>query len=254
LPILPIDREGKKHMAVFLVLDGLMLVHWKEDTIDILIPSTEFHEFKLGGRELPSCEIEAHFEPSGVSGNNPDIGFLSSHFCLNGMKVRREPNPDPSPRASLIGLPKPRKVYGAYRYVTQPKALLNGEDPSTVHGQPSRVLMFCERIVLEYAVDRIKIEGETATEGGYIRISATDRTDIVESPGHGMASFNALLSLPHGKGGSNRPQYRVTGLSSGEALRIEDDDHLPIEVTEEMADRTIKSCGPNFLVDVTAAG
>ena len=233
-------------MPVYLVLDGLMLVHWKKTTIDIKIPWTEGHvkEVTVGSTTQDLKEGAHELVFSGLDpGEQLDDKFYKKHFCLNGKEVTVDP--DAKPYVLIKDIPFPSAVYGQKRYASLQLLLLNGESPNVLAESTDPFVVFCERIVLEYNASSLKFDGEISEN--YVVITSVAPKEMAKgmhmATAHGQP-FNDLLLLKD----KSHPSFRVTGLRKSQVLKLEDD-VVPIQLPAVHIE-TIEGqdCAANFLM------
>lgn len=255
---------------VWVVLDGLMLVHWKDDkTLDILVPNVEAHTKRLifDGKVQSAPKVTPGtytLTLDKVSGRPLSMAMPQRHFCLDGVIVKRRPDitqQQPPAEAIFAGLPFPTAAYGLKRYLTLSDTILNGS--------PSKALMasdfsghcyFCETVVLEYSAESLTVkpnEGGSATVYESLVIQAIPLNHLAGhqhmeeagvQPGHGKKQFNEMICI-----NGNEPDLRVTDLSAAEVVKWVDD-KAPIELTDLLKAIAIYrttsplDCAPNYLI------
>lgn len=250
-------------MSVYLVLDGLMLVHWKnadgEKKIDILVPDIEHHKKKIVIDSTKEMCLEHYtycLNSTSKSGDPLTDWAALSHFCMTEKNVKLSGK---GAEANFLGLGWPSRLIGRNRFATSEKLLLNRTGKKIIHRgkfQIRGVACFCETMIFEYEKLEL-IHGRKKHEvKKSLLIQSIPHKEHTTHP-HGE-KFNALLLV---KG--ETPNLKVTGMQVGQCVRAVDDPlppDLPLdrEIMDRYADlpgsflrRSIEmqDCAPNFLIE-----
>lgn len=254
----------------FIVLDGLFLLDWRPDGLNILISATPMHKHSVANDiimdpatrpEIPAArDYVVTGLKSGGAANPFPSDFDVTHLSLTKTNVSIGVENATNPHALITVDVLPDAIFGDNRFAVDSLLLLNGADPSILKS-PQRRVVFCERTILAYKDGGyVTLKSSLASNGLGASFPAVRLADgrqmlalfsrpLTTHMGFHGTEINALLTL---KSSDQHPKLMLTGINPNAATPMVQDPEvaqlgLPVPPTPP--------AGPSIMtVDGTGCG